>query len=176
MTRKTKNGYTGELATPRQPWGPLSLLDTTEEIERRKAVEAEDFRQKLGLLLDHYGVERNAPTAFPQLLHSLLLAHVPGFQTANGPGRGRSATWTDRKCAELVSAVRSMIESGEALNQESALCKLAKAGRFGTTTTASLRRRYNEASNSAIVTGFEKLIALAGGKLSWADLPQQMRE
>ncbi|MGY4409117.1 hypothetical protein ACVWW4_000853 [Bradyrhizobium sp. LB7.1] len=174
MTRKSR-GYTGELATPRQPLAPLSLLDPVEEIERRKAAQAEDYEHKLGLLLDHYGIERNAPNAFPQLLQHLLVDHVPGFQTASGPGRGRSAKWTDSMCIELVHAVRSMVESGKALNQESALSKLAEAGRFGSNNTDSLRRRYNEASNSPIVTAYEKLMALADGKLSWSDMPQEMR-
>jgi hypothetical protein len=171
MTGKAKNGYTGALATPRQPWGPLSLLDTAEEIERRKTAETEDFLNKLGLLLDHYGIKRDAPNKFPELLYTLLLVHVPGFQTARGPGRGRAETWTDRKRVELVATVRSMVESGEAINQESALRKLAEAGRFGTTNAASLRRRYSDASNSAIVTFFEKTLELAGGKISWSEVP-----
>ncbi len=175
MTDKTQNGYTGELAKPRKPWGPLSLLDTQEEIERRKAVETEDFLNKLGLVLDHYGIPRDAPTAFPQLLHSLLLAHVSGFQTARG--RGRAETWTDHKRVELVATVRSMVESGEAINVESALDKLAKCRRFGTINGKSLRRRYNEASNSAIVTFFGKIIELAGGRVNWSDIPYEgMRE
>jgi hypothetical protein len=168
MTGKAKNGYTGELATPRQPWGPLSLLDTAEEIERRKTAETEDFLNKLGLLLDHYGIKRDAPNAFPHLLYALLLAHVPGFQVRNG--RGKKVFWDVHRKVDLVFDVQLVLNAGKLASAAFENKELMK--RYRAKDPDSLRRRYEEARRDPVISGFEAIAKHSAGRLSFAEIAE----
>jgi hypothetical protein len=168
MTRKSKSTYTGALAKPRQPWGPLSLIDTEQEIERRKTAETEDFLNKLELVLDHYGIKRDSPTAFLQLLHALLLAHVPGFQVRNG--RGKKVFWDVHRKVDLVFDVQLVINTGKLASAAFENRELMK--QYRAKDPDSLRRRYEEARRAPVITAFEAMAKHSEGRLSFAEIAE----
>lgn len=157
--------YTGILAKPRKPWGPLSLIDTDEEIDRRLKADTDDFLHKFGLLLDYYGIKRDAPKATVELCHALMMAHVPGFQYAKGPGAPKTKTRWD--VVLLVSSVNAIVEKGKL--KATAYEALAKQGKFGGK-AGTIKRRYEESITSPSVTLFAKMVGMSEGRLSWADI------
>jgi hypothetical protein len=103
--------YTGVLAKPRKPWGPLPFLNTDQELSRRQAIDAQVLADRLVAVLQHYGIATDDPQAILRLLHALLIDHVPGFQVARG--RGREPFWTVHRNVELVFDVQRIIDAGK---------------------------------------------------------------
>lgn len=165
--RPKKPKYTGILAKPRAPWGPLTMIDTDAEIKRRADVDAAEFTERLEAVLDHYSIDRRDPIAMTRLVYALLVEHVPGFRRERGRGRGRE--WTVHRNAALVAAVRSMVKPPD-FKEADAIRKLVKERRFGSATERSLRRRFDEAAKDPIISAFEKFIDISHGRLSWADI------
>jgi hypothetical protein len=169
MPRKpTPKRYTGILAEPRKPWGPLSLLNAEEEITRRERIHADQFLERLGLILDHYGIARNAPDWAPRLLHSLLLAHVPGFRVA--PGRGAKVFWDVNRNVELVLDVQRIINTGKKASVAFHNPEIQR--RYQQKDADSLRRRYEDARRNPIIAGFEAMAKHSQGRLSFAEIAE----
>ena len=160
--------YTGILAKPRKPWGPLTLLNTEEEIARRQEVDTDQFLERLGLILDHYGIARNAPDWVPCLLHSLLLAHVPGFRGARG--RGREPFWTVHRIADLVFDVQRILNTGKPASAAFQNPEILR--RYRAKDAESLRRRYEEVRRDPIITAFEAMANHSQGRLTFGEIAE----
>lgn len=62
--------------------------------------------EKLGALLDHYGIQRDAEERWFNLALKLALDYVPGFQVERKPvPKGRRLKWTEMRLAALHCAV-----------------------------------------------------------------------
>jgi hypothetical protein len=170
--KPTSKKYTGILAKPQKPWGPLSLLDTEEEIARRKKVDEDEFLKRLEAVLDHYGIARNAPDWVPCLLYSLLLAHVPGFRVARG--RGREPFWTVHRKVDLVFDVQRILNTGKPAS--AAFQNREIQSRYQAKDADSLRRRYEEARRDPIFSAFEAMAAHSQGRLSFGQIAEIFHE
>jgi hypothetical protein len=169
MPRKpTAKKYTGILAKPRKPWGPLSLLDTEEEIARRAKVDAEEISKRLQAILLHYKIDPTAPTAFVQLLFRLLEGHVPGFRVARG--RGREPFWTVHRIVDLVFDVQRILNTGKPASAAFQNPEIQK--RYQAKDAQSLRRRYEEHRRDPIITAFEALARHSEGRLTFAEMAE----
>lgn len=95
MAKSRKSIYPGSLGEPIEGFfGPyfcapeVSPTPFDQYLERRNTI----VKQKLFLLLEHYGIERDSALPWLKLSLCLARAHVPGFETA--PRWGRRRKWT----------------------------------------------------------------------------------
>lgn len=76
--------YTGDLATPIAPVFERIPLSSSEEMRKlisdMPAIQQSEYVRKLGLLLDFYGIPRDADGARDLLLLKLIDHHVPGMR------------------------------------------------------------------------------------------------
>jgi hypothetical protein len=104
--------------------------------------------EKIWLLFKHYKIDPNNEQSWQELALSLALAHVPGLQVANRPGR--KPTWKTGLYDELVRAVDD-VKSRTGKGTKEAIAELRKEPKWKTYPSEkpipaqSLGARYREA-------------------------------
>jgi hypothetical protein len=98
--------------------------------------------EKIWLLFKHYKIDPNNEQSWQELALSLALAHVPGLQVANRPGR--KPTWKAGLYDELVRAVDD-VKSRTGKSTKEAIAELLKEPKWKTYTAQNLQARYWEA-------------------------------
>lgn len=103
---------------------------------------------KLPLLLDHFGIPREASDKWLQLSYKLARAHVSGFQTVDPKKAGAPQEWGELELAALHIEVGILTKQGmTAMDACRALVRLPDGGwRFPRSRDAkTLYRRYQQA-------------------------------
>jgi hypothetical protein len=139
MTAKAVPKYSGELAKPlpEPTIGEFLGKQPNEEVAKLVA-------QKLILLLQWYGIDKNTPN--PWLILALRLArdHVPGFQRRTWKGSnkaGAPAKWKGSQAMELRADVAELVQQG---NSEAKACRVLSQTKYKPARPASLLRRFKE--------------------------------
>ena len=135
MSKPRHKAYSGKLAKS----APKPKFDGLLGIGERGILE----RERLELLLRHYGISENDERCWYELSRSLACEHVPGFRKE---ARGRRQTWSELDEAELYLRVRSLAKTLG--GNESAACRklILEAPYSGQNiTSASLYARVKQA-------------------------------
>lgn len=158
--KKLKNGYpeySGELASPIDPWPVLHKVQTglhgldSKEIEKANFIQAMREAQdaKIELLLKHFGISQDREDKWETLAYQLARAHVPGLDIVETPPherkrRGRPSDWTNTRYLQLYKSVEERVEK-QGKSRRSICFNLAKSKRWGSSSGKALYRRYWEA-------------------------------
>ena len=154
----TPKPYTGILAEPHVvavPNRPLGPTEAEADAENRAEIE-----KRFAALFDHYGIDRQSPSAGTQLAYALACAHVPGLQIKvpgeqEPQGRGRPARWGLKEMLQLYSAVKEKEKKG--LSASAACIHLVKREPYNDVTDRALYRRYQEAAKDSFIVAVKKV-------------------
>jgi hypothetical protein len=137
-TTKPKPKYTGLLAEPLPEPTFGEIFGKQLDIEVGKL-----FVQKLILLLEYYGIEKNNRDPWFILALRLARDHVPGFQrkTWNPKKAGAPAKWKGTQAWDLHADVWELVQQG---NSEAEACRVLSQGKYRPAKPTSLRRRFKE--------------------------------
>ncbi len=153
---RQKTPYSGTLAEPvafsEAPLAAQILGVDHPDVAPLLRAETERVTQavldKLPLLLDHFGIPREASDKWLQLSYKLARAHVSGFQTVAPKKSGAPQEWGELELAALHIEVEILTKQGmTAMGACRALVRLPDGGwRFPRSRDAkTLYRRYQQA-------------------------------
>ncbi|QRG10183.1 hypothetical protein LJE71_20445 [Xanthobacter autotrophicus] len=153
--------YAGDLATPIAPVPERIPLSSSEGIQNlisdMHKIQMSEYARKLGLLLDFYGIPRDADGARDLLLLKLVDHHVPGMRVEKKTRSGPSQKWTAEARLSLFTTVQALLAEGRS---EAAACRAVhQSGAFGSRSAVSLQRRYAEARDEPAAQGLLSIFA-----------------
>ncbi len=153
--------YKGKLAEPLKRPRVRTILTADPQAEWAEHLEgATEVVEKMGLLLDHYGISRDEPERWHLLCLHLAGDHVPGFQFEKPSKAGRPKTWLHSgRSLRLYRDVQACVSEGHsALNA----CRiLAKRDPYRNEIPAytTLYRRYQDTKkNHPVIKMAEKML------------------
>ena len=134
--------------------GLVGLLDQ----EAVQAVQNETTT-KMGLLLDHFGIDRASETCWAQLALALAKKHVPGFQPPPKPqGRPKERSYDVNTLVLLVK----LLTLRDGLSVRAAIRKISATGSV-TGSEERLRDLYRRAANRSYSTEASMLGVIIDG-------------
>jgi hypothetical protein len=160
MAKKIKRAtYAGALNDPIQSKRLTTIVFSSngvnvDEEKTKKALEEEVRRtlilqfEKLGLLLDHYGIDRSDKDCWVKLAWHLAVDHVPGMQIVDQPSKSkrRPPKWTTPFGFELVWEVDKIrAEHRKGIKHAIGVAIKRNRGRWGSVNADRLEPRYYEA-------------------------------
>lgn len=110
--------------------------------------------EKLGLLLEHYEIDKNDPDRWFLLSLALARNHVTGFQIKEDGSAGRRVVWNENKLVVLYFEVVQLIKSKNREPQYGiswACAQLVKRPEWRNFEAKTLQTKYSEAKKSGLV-------------------------
>jgi len=170
---KTSEVYSGALAEPlkprfmwlgrklrrlKRPLGTLGMNGSTSptplpevfgkpsRVPRWRA----EYDNKIPLLMQDYGINKEDPKAKDDLIRCLVVAHVPGFQEKARRKGGRKRTVSCEEEAKLYYRFCQLRQSGHSGRNAAGLMakESKKAGRLGSSGPSILRRMQRHAQEA----------------------------
>ena len=148
---KKRKYYRGELGKPINL--PIYEKNKTQQSDDSLKI-AIETTSKLGILLKHYGIDKNDNNRWFMLALNLAATHVPGFGIEHEKKTGRPKEWDETKLAKLYLDVeelkRELAENGYSTQITNVCRTMARKEPYKEYTGKTLSNQYYNSKNSPL--------------------------